>query len=58
MKFEVKTEPVCVGAVTLGVYAAIIEVQVQGNNFNFSEGWYTITVILFILLLLISYTIK
>jgi hypothetical protein len=58
MKFEIKTKPVWVTIVTLAALAAIVTVQVHGTRYDFSEGWYTITVIVFVLVQSIDYITK
>ncbi len=44
--------------VTIAAVAAIFIVQVYGKKYNFSEGWYMITIITLILVLAISYITK
>ncbi len=53
MNFKIKTEPVCVCIVTIAALTAINRME-----YNFSEGWYTITVITFVLILAVSYIAK
>jgi hypothetical protein len=55
MKFEIKSESVCVTIVTLADLLAIVAIQVHGTRVDFAEGWYAITVVTFIAVLSIGH---
>jgi hypothetical protein len=55
MNFGIETKPVCVNIVTLAALLAIVKIQVHGTRVGFADGWYTITIATFILVLSIGH---
>ena len=57
MKFEIKTEPVCVVVVAVLCYILIVVTVIFDKQEPY-ENWYPITLLTFILFLLITYITK
>ena len=61
MKFKIKTEAFCAAIVTVASLATIVIIQLYKvcNDWTAAyQGWYLITVTLFIFILLLSYIAK
>ena len=54
MKFEVKTEPVCVVLVAVPTYAAIVIITI-GTGVRAEDAWFPLSVVVTILAIAISF---
>ena len=57
MKFEIKTEPVCIVVDAVSCYISFVAIAIYDKEEPF-ENWYPITLLTFILFLLITYITK
>ena len=57
MKFEIKTEPVCIVVVAVSCYISIVVITIYNKEKPY-KNWYPVKLLTFILFLSISYITK